>query len=197
MITGSISKEVRINNFFISESRWMSAAALSMTGDEDEANDLTSLIYEKLCNKSKADIDKIAFADSLNKSYVHLYMKGRFLNGIRDNKMEFEEDYNITTIPAETGYSDELEEFQMEFIDSINAYLDELATSSDPNVWFGARLFKLKLDTDKSFEQLAKETTISKSVLFTTHKKMRLHLEEVFKEQYDKLNKLRQEQWQN
>lgn len=180
MISGSIEQQckIRLENLFNESHEWLLKASFNLTKNREEAEDLTSELYEYLHTKQN---HKLFYKDSYNLLYLHKFLTHRWINKTkRLNKIKYFE-----VIQTETP-DDEYNVEKDEALD--NAYrevMEEVQRLKKTNKFAPAFLFELYWCSEDTLQEVADKIGISKSTVFLSVKKVRAHLKKVITNPYE------------
>lgn len=182
-----MEREVTVEHFFVSNSVWLSQCTYNLTKDQTKAEDLVQDVMVTILELPEDRFNNIRFGESsLNMLYIYRSLKNRYINQVKKLKANSTVELN-DNVEIEVDIASDIFETKFDVLNKeINAYLDELETTTDG--WFRAKLFRLYLTSGKSMDQLAKDTKISKSTIFTTIRNVRIELKDKFENQYKELN---------
>ena len=171
-VTGSIQKqcEQRLNNLHIQSHEWLLKASYNICKSYEESEDLVSDLYLYLHRKGSK---KIFYANSYNLIYCLQFLKHRWFNRVSKLKR-----YKYT--PDNSHFEDILEEYDEDkdnkISEAYNEVMQELKRLSISKNWAQAKLFELYWCSDDTLNEVAEKIGISKSTVFLSIKKIRLHM---------------------
>ena len=176
-ITGSIQKqcEQRLNNLYVQSHEWLLKVAYNICKSYEESQELVSDLYLYLHRKNNV---KIFWGDSINLMYCLSFLKHRWYN--RASKLKR---YKYT--PNNYDFEGVNEEYDTDRdIQIMNAHTEvmkELKALEITRLWPQAKLFSLYWMSDKTLNEVAEDIGISKSTVFLSIKKIRLHMKDNIK----------------
>jgi hypothetical protein len=164
--------EQRIEKLYIKHYDWLFRAAINLTKDVEDSEDLVQSLFVYLLEKRNV---KIFYKDTFNLLYCHRFIKSRFLNKKkRDSKM-YNTDWFSEGIEDEE-YDTEMDNDIMLQYSLVQLELDKLKNTK---LWSDALIFKEYVESDSSLNDLANKYKISKSTVFLSCKKIKSYLKTI------------------
>jgi len=177
MITGSIEQQcaIRLENLFNNSHEWLLKASYNITKNKEEAEDLVGELYEYLHIKQNP---KLFYGDSYNLLYLHRFLGHRWINKIKKNNRVKNvglpgQDYLPWEEQAEIIYDEEKD------LDIQRAYaevMNEIQRLKKRKGFAAAMLYEMYWMSDDTLQEVADKIGISKSTVFLSIKRIRLHL---------------------
>lgn len=160
----------RLQTLYQKHDTWLRKVAMNLSGNQDVVDDLVQELYLYLGEKCNP---QLYYLDSFNLKYCHSFLNSRWNNLInREKKSIYSSDFK--SIPVEE-YDDTWDNQLYQFEQDVVKELDRLEKTGD---WASAKLYRMYIFGDKSMEDLSTDIGISKSTLFLSVKKIKLHLQE-------------------
>lgn len=156
---------------------WLYSCIFKISKSQRISEDLIQELYLYL---SERDDEALYFKDSFNLQYCRSFLLSRFYNlkKIENRFSEISSDYEKEDEPYNEEEDKKLQE-------TYNEIVDEIQNMQRQKGWSSAKLAELYWFSDMTFEQLASEIGISKSTAFLNVRKVKLKLQNKFKNPYD------------
>lgn len=156
---------------------WLYSCIFKISKSQRISEDLIQELYLYL---SERDDEALYFKDSFNLQYCRSFLLSRFYNlkKIENRFSEISSDYEKEDEPYNEEEDKKLQQ-------TYNEIVDEIHNMQRQKGWSSAKLAELYWFSDMTFEQLASEIGISKSTAFLNVRKVKLKLQNKFKNPYD------------
>lgn len=180
--SGSIQQcecERRLIGLYNESHKWLVSSAKKVTKHQEEAECLVSELYEYLHIKCNS---KLFYGENTyNLYYCNKFLHSRFINKTKKlNRVRnvglIGQDYSPWEEQDEIVYD---EEKDLQIQKAHQEVLDELNRLKITKMWPQAKIFELYWMSDKTLDEVATDTKISKSTVFLAVKKVRRYLKEV------------------
>lgn len=154
---------------------WLIRSAKKVTKQQEEAEDLVQELFIYLHEKCNP---KLFYGDNTyNLFYCNKFLHSRFMNKVKKlNRVKLIGDYTPWEEQDEIEYDVE-KDIQLE--KAHKEVLDELNRLQITKMWPQAKIFELYWMSDKTLDEVATDTKISKSTVFLAVKKVRRYLKDV------------------
>lgn len=175
MITGSCECERRLIGLHSESYDWLIKSAKKVTKQQEEAEDLVQELFIYLHEKCNP---KLFYGENTyNLYYCNKFLHSRFMNKVKKlNRVTLMGDYTLWEEQDEIEYDID-KDIQLE--KAHKEVLDELNRLQITKMWPQARIFELYWMSDKTLDEVATDTKISKSTVFLAVKKVRRYLKDV------------------
>lgn len=180
--SGSISyKECqqRLTNLYTESNYWLVKQATKITRSKEEGEDLVQELYEYLHKKCNPNI---FWGTAYNMFYCYRFLQSRWINKTKKlNRIVYKEDMPEEVVGEEYDIERDtlLENTHKEVV-------NELKRLAVTKLWPQAKIFELYWMSDKTLDEVAKDTTISKSTVFLSVKKIRKLLSQTIDNPFNK-----------
>ena len=171
MITGSIEQQcaIRLENLFNNSHEWLLKASFNITKNREEAEDLIGELYEYLHIKQNP---KLFYGDSYNLLYLHKFLGHRWINKTKKlNKIQHRE--NINSEEPDIEYDTERD---VAIMDAYAEVMNEIQRLKKKKGFAAAMLYEMYWTSEDTLQEVADKIGISKSTVFLSIKRIRLHL---------------------
>jgi len=160
----------RLTNLYNQSHTWLMQAATNITKSNPDADELVSDLYLYLHKKKNP---KIFWGDSYNVMYCYRNLQTRWIS--KRQKL-----YRYNHQECMSSFDDVNEEYDVEKDEAImreyQRVMEELNKLSKTNMFAQAKLFELYWFSDDKIMDVANKIHLSKSTVFNSIKKIKLHL---------------------
>jgi RNA polymerase sigma factor (sigma-70 family) len=180
--SGSIQKcecEKRLVGLFNESNKWLLSAANKITKNKIESEDLVQELYIYLHEKCNP---KLFYGENTyNLYYCNKFLHSRFMNKVK----KLNRTKNVGLIGQDYSPWEEQDEIEYDVEKDIQLekahkeVLDELNRLKITKMWPQSKIFELYWMSDKTLDEVATDTKISKSTVFLAVKKVRRYLKDV------------------
>jgi RNA polymerase sigma factor (sigma-70 family) len=176
--SGSIQQcecDKRLVGLFNESHKWLISAANKITKNKTESEDLVQELYIYIHEKCNP---KLFYGENTyNLFYCNKFLHSRFMNKVKKlNRVKLIGDYTPWEQQDEIEYDID-KDIQLE--KAHKEVLDELNRLKITKMWPQSRIFELYWMSDKTLDEVANDTKISKSTVFLAVKKVRRYLKDV------------------
>ena len=174
--SGSIQQcecERRLVGLFNESNGWLISSAKKITKNKEEAEDLVQELFIYLHEKCNP---KLFWGENTyNLFYCNKFLHSRFMNKTKKlNRTTYVEE--VYDIQQDIPYD---EEYDLKLQTAHEKVVNELSQLAKTRMWPQAKIFELYWMSDKTLDQVATDTKISKSTVFLAVKKVRRYLKDV------------------
>jgi RNA polymerase sigma factor (sigma-70 family) len=175
--SGSIQQcecERRLIGLFNESNDWLIRSAKKITKHQEEAEDLVQELFIYLHEKCNP---KLFYGENTyNLYYCNKFLHSRFMNKVvKLNRTSY--GFSDTSNDIEENEYDTEKDLAIE--KAHKEVIDELNRLQITKMWPQAKIFELYWMSDKTLDQVATDTKISKSTVFLAVKKVRRYLKDV------------------
>lgn len=178
--SGSIQQcecERRLIGLYNESNDWLVRSAKKITKHKEEAEDLVQELFIYLHEKCNP---KLFYGENTyNLFYCNKFLHSRFMNKVTKLNRTSYGFGNSDTYSNDTEDTEYDVEKDMALEKAHQEVLDELKRLEITKMWPQAKIFELYWMSDKTLDQVANDTKISKSTVFLAVKKVRRYLKEV------------------
>jgi RNA polymerase sigma factor (sigma-70 family) len=154
---------------------WLIRSAKKVTKQQEEAEDLVQELFIYLHEKCNP---KLFYGENTyNLFYCNKFLHSRFMNKVKKlNRVKLIGDYTPWEEQDEVEYDTE---YDIRLQKAHEEVIRELKKLEVTRMWPQGRIFELYWMSDKTLDEVANDTKISKSTVFLAVKKVRRYLKEV------------------
>lgn len=165
----------RLVGLFNESNEWLVKEAKKVTKHQEEAEDLVQELFIYLHDKCNP---KLFYGENTyNLYYCNKFLHSRFMNKVKKlNRVKLMGDYTPWEEQDELEYDFDKDN---QIDNAHKEVIDELNRLKITKMWPQARIFELYWMSDKTLDEVARDTKISKSTVFLAVKKVRRYLKDV------------------
>jgi len=161
-----MDNNLRTQTLYLQHKQWLEDAAIAITRNKCEAEDLLGDLYLYLLEKGSP---KIYYEDSWNIMYCYSYLKTRWINKVKTSKKFVDRVVDV-----------EYEAYDVEFDEALDKSYDEVVRTlkelEKTPLWPQSKLSSMYFFTDLTLDKLSKEIGISKSTTYLAVKRIKEYL---------------------
>jgi RNA polymerase sigma factor (sigma-70 family) len=163
----------------VDSNHWLIKHASKITKSKEEGEDLVQELYEYLHKKCNP---KIFWGTAYNMFYCYRFLESRWINKTKKlNRVVYKEE-----MPEEVMEEEYDIDRDLELQTAHEEVMQELTKLKVTRMWPQAKIFELYWMSDKTLDEVARDTKISKSTVFLSVKKVRKYLESTLDNPFNK-----------
>jgi RNA polymerase sigma factor (sigma-70 family) len=163
----------------VDSNHWLIKHASKITKSKEEGEDLVQELYEYLHKKCNP---KIFWGTAYNMFYCYRFLESRWINKTKKlNRVVYKEE-----MPEEVMEEEYDIDRDLELQTAHEEVMQELQKLKVTRMWPQAKIFELYWMSDKTLDEVARDTKISKSTVFLSVKKVRKYLESTLDNPFNK-----------
>jgi RNA polymerase sigma factor (sigma-70 family) len=163
----------------VDSNHWLIKHASKITKSKEEGEDLVQELYEYLHKKCNP---KIFWGTAYNMFYCYRFLESRWINKTKKlNRVVYKEE-----MPEEVMEEEYDIDRDLELQTAHEEVMQELQKLKVTRMWPQAKIFELYWMSDKTLDEVARDTKISKSTVFLSVKKIRKYLESTLDNPFNK-----------